>query len=320
MSFKLKLPELCKKIHASGKKPKLILVQVPEGLKPQGKEIAEFLERELGASAVLDAEPCFGACDLAVKDAEMLGADLIVHFGHSDFGVKTRKRVIYWPVEMEFDLQKVAEKVVIESELRNWRKIELGTTIQYLQGAKKLEALLRKKHINANAVQVLGCNYSTASKAKAKIDGAFYLGSGLFHALGMQFSTPVKVLALNPETLAVKELDSEKDAYYRKRISQISLSSQAKSFGILLSTKPGQLNIKVALAAKKLIEEKGRSAVLLSANLLKPEYLLGMHFDAFVNTACPRIAIDDSSNYQKPVISFKELEIALGKRKLEEFK
>lgn len=320
MQFDLKLVELCKKIRALRKKPRLVLVQVPEGLKPQGREIIEAIEESTKAKAVLSIEPCFGACDLAVKDAEMLGAELIVHFGHSDFGVKSKIPVIYWPVEMSFDLEKVAERVVIESELRKWVKIELGTTIQYLAQAKKLETLLRKKHIKAKAVQVLGCNYSKASKSKGKIDGAFYIGSGLFHALGMQFATKAKVLALNPETLAVKELDSEKDSYYRKRISQISLSSQAKSFGILLSTKPGQLNIRTALAAKELIEEKGRSAVLLSANLLRPEYLLGMRFDALVNTACPRIATDDSSNYGKPVISFKELEIALGKRKLEEFK
>ncbi|MDO8647913.1 MAG: diphthamide biosynthesis enzyme Dph2 [Candidatus Diapherotrites archaeon] len=317
--FNLNLPELAKKIKALKGKPELVLAQVPEGLKPQGKEIVEFLEHELGTTVVLNAEPCFGACDLATKEAEMLKADLLLHFGHSDFGVKTKMRVIYWPVEMEFDEKKVCEKIVEECTKRNWFKIELGTTIQHITQAKKLEKLLLAKHITAKATQVLGCS-STIAKNPKKLDGAFFLGTGVFHALGMQFNTSAKVLALNSESLAVKELDSEKDAYYRRRISQISLSSQAKIFGILISTKPGQLNIKTALSAKKLLEEKKKTAILLAANLLKPEYLTGMHFDAFVNTACPRIAVDDSMLYGKPVLSFKELEIAMGKRKLEEFK
>ena len=317
--FNLNLPELYKKIKALRKKPTLILVQVPEGLKPQGREIAGFLEKELGTTVVLNAEPCIGACDLAVKDAEVLSADLIVHFGHSDFGVKSKTRVIYWPVELEFDLQRVVERIVRECGKRGWEKIELGTTVQHIKQAKKLEKLLLGKKISAKAVQVLGCNYNQSLKAK-NLDGAFFIGSGVFHALGMQFASRKKVLALNPESLSVKELDSEKDAYYRKRISQISLSSQAKTFGILISTKPGQLNIKAALLAKKLLEEKNKTAILLSANLLKPEYLTGMPFDAFVNTACPRIAADDSMLYGKPVLSFKELEIAMGKRKMEEFK
>ena len=36
--------------------------------------------------------------------------------------------------------------------------------------------------------------------------------------------------------------------------------------------------------------------------------------DAFVNTACPRIAIDDAVRYRKPLITPFELEVALGKK------
>ena len=39
--------------------------------------------------------------------------------------------------------------------------------------------------------------------------------------------------------------------------------------------------------------------------------------DAFVNTACPRIAIDDSVRYAKPLITPFELEVALGEKKWE---
>jgi 2-(3-amino-3-carboxypropyl)histidine synthase len=39
--------------------------------------------------------------------------------------------------------------------------------------------------------------------------------------------------------------------------------------------------------------------------------------DAFVNTACPRIAIDDAVRYSKPLITPFELEVALGEKKWE---
>ena len=32
---------------------------------------------------IISADPCYGACDLATAEAESLGADLIVHFGHA---------------------------------------------------------------------------------------------------------------------------------------------------------------------------------------------------------------------------------------------
>jgi 2-(3-amino-3-carboxypropyl)histidine synthase len=39
--------------------------------------------------------------------------------------------------------------------------------------------------------------------------------------------------------------------------------------------------------------------------------------DAFVNTACPRIAIDDSVRYAKPLLTPFELEVVLGDKKWE---
>jgi 2-(3-amino-3-carboxypropyl)histidine synthase len=269
---------------------------------------------------VANAEPCFGACDLALKEAEMLNAGLIVHFGHSDFRVKSKKSVIYWPVEARFDEARVAEKIAEICRERNWFRTGLGTTIQYLPAMKKMEKLLAEKEIKAYSVQVLGCNYTAVKKLESKVDGFLFLGDGLFHALGMQFAVGKKVLALNPQTLTVKELNSEKDSYYGQRISQISIAKQARTFAILVSTKPGQFNITLALKAKQLIESSGRKAFLFYANFLKAEFFAGLQFDCFVNTACPRIAIDDSSQFAKPVLNFKELEIALGKRRLEEFK
>ena len=50
MNFDLKLEELAKKIKSLKKKPKLILVQVPEGLKERVFEISGFLENELGTT------------------------------------------------------------------------------------------------------------------------------------------------------------------------------------------------------------------------------------------------------------------------------
>ena len=37
-------------------------------------------------------------------------------------------------------------------------------------------------------------------------------------------------------------------------------------------------------------------------------------FDAFVSTACPRVAIDDAMKFKKPVLTPIEFEILLGER------
>ncbi len=62
-------------------------------------------------------------------------------------------------------------------------------------------------------------------------------------------------------------------------------------------------------------------AYLIMIDNITPDALLHyMDLDAFVVTACPRIAIDDSQMYKKPpLITPQELEIALNKRKWENY-
>jgi 2-(3-amino-3-carboxypropyl)histidine synthase len=53
---------------------------------------------------------------------------------------------------------------------------------------------------------------------------------------------------------------------------------------------------------------------------ISPDLLLAyMDLDAFVVTACPRVAIDDANMYKKPLLTPKELEIVLDIRKWEDY-
>ena len=52
---------------------KRVLLQFPEGLKPEAPRIAKLVEAN-GALPIISADPCYGACDLASSEAEGLGA------------------------------------------------------------------------------------------------------------------------------------------------------------------------------------------------------------------------------------------------------
>src|SRR4030067_267169 len=59
-----------------------VLLQFPEGLKPEGPRLAVIVEKT-GALPIVSADQCYGACDLAIDQASRLGVDLIIHFGHA---------------------------------------------------------------------------------------------------------------------------------------------------------------------------------------------------------------------------------------------
>ena len=164
--------------------------------------------------------------------------------------------------------------------------------------------------------QVLGCNYSGDSD---EIGHYLFLGSGDFHPIGLVLHTGKPLAVLDPYTREAGELNLNSiERTLRQRFGLIMASSDAKSFGILIGEKPGQMRRSLALRMKRMIERHGKKGYLLALEHIGPDLIDFYPVDAFVNTACPRIAIDDSVRYAKPLITPFELEVALGEKKWEQ--
>ena len=70
---------------------------------------------------------------------------------------------------------------------------------------------------------------------------------------------------------------------------------------------------------KHKVESQGMEAGILLANTFDFDSINNMmEFDVLVNTACPRIAVDDTDRTRKPLLSANELmELLRMKRELE---
>ncbi|MDO9097443.1 MAG: diphthamide synthesis protein, partial [Candidatus Methanoperedens sp.] len=94
-------------------------------------------------------------------------------------------------------------------------------------------------------------------------------------------------------------------------------SMSAKVFGIIVSTKIGQNRIKLAQRLVEIANKHGVEAHIIMMDLVTPEQLLAFKVDAYVNTACPRITIDDAERVHVPILTPQEFEVVLGERKWE---
>ena len=163
--------------------------------------------------------------------------------------------------------------------------------------------------------QVLGCNYSGDD---SDIGHYLFLGSGDFHPIGLVLHTGKPLAMLDPYTGETREMSIESiERILRQRFGLIMSVSESKKFGILIGEKPGQMRRSLAIRMKKMLEKHGRKGYLLALEHVGPDLIDFYPVDAFVNTACPRIAIDDSVRYAKPLITPFELEVALGEKKWE---
>ena len=62
-----------------------------------------------------------------------------------------------------------------------------------------------------------------------------------------------------------------------------------------------------------MLHDAGRQAVLMVMRNITPERLVAIGLDAYVNTACPRLTIDDQSLFSMPLLTPVELRIMLGR-------
>jgi 2-(3-amino-3-carboxypropyl)histidine synthase len=298
---------------------KRVLLQLPEGLKPEGPHMAQIVEKT-GALPIISADPCYGACDLATAEAERLGIDLIIHFGHAKLMKHEQIPTVYVEARATVTVGDAVEKSL--PLLRKYDKIGLATTVQHVQTLDETrETLVRAGktvvvgdagRVNYSG-QVIGCDYSNVRSVVNEVEAFLFIGGGRFHALGVALSTSKPTIIADPYENRAYSIDEEAQKVLKQRWACIEEAEHAKTFGVLVGLKLGQKHFDEALKIKEIAEKNGKTAFLFTIREILPEALMEFPtVDAYVNTACPRISLDAPSKFLKPVLTVNEFMVVSG--------
>jgi len=310
------LQDMIKQIEQA--KAKTVGLQLPEGLKRRSAALAKALKDATRAEIIIFGEECFGACDI-IPDAK---ADIIFNIGHSDIPNMTLERDKYRFIELSYDIeyQAIYEHLPL---VELGKKVGLVSSVQHTHALEGFKQYLEDNGITAviapgndrvvHPGQILGCNFSAAKNCGDDVDAFIFLGSGRFHALGIYLALGKPVFILDPYSGLVALLEKEaSEQFIKTRWGAISRAKQANTFGIIVSRKPGQYRHDIALKVKSALDKAGKEAHIITLDLLTPQRLDTLGLDAYVVTACPRIAIDDSGSYNQPLLTPVEVEALLG--------
>ncbi|MCX6750076.1 MAG: diphthamide biosynthesis enzyme Dph2 [Candidatus Pacearchaeota archaeon] len=300
-------------------RPKRVLIQLAEGVKQNAFDILKVFE-DLNIEAIFSGETCWGGCSIAVEEAKLVNADLIVHFGHSEFA-KVNFPVLYIPIKDEINLTPLLKKSL--KELKKFSKMGLSCSIQHIQDLdsvikfyrdNKKEVILSKKRGRvAHEGQIVGCQYSGLKEIEKEVECFVIIGNN-FHSMGAVLSVNKPVFLIDVYNDEIKLMKGIKDKIVKQRILSVEKFKNAKRIGIILELKQGQ-----RFGSPKALVEKfkraGKEVILITMNELTPDKLMNFYnVDGFVELACPRIAIDDFAKYNKPIITFREALVALGEK------
>ena len=307
--------------------PKRVVLQVPAGLVRNAHDLAARLREATGVPVDLGARPCFGACDFPSHD-EAPRAELAIVLGHAPIpNVPLARPTFFVEMREPGGDPKALAKIVTAQSLP--RRLGIVSSVQHLDLVGPLSAALRDHGYSirvgsgdrrlAYPGQALGCNYTGAESVASDVDAFLFLGTGQFHPIGLAYAVDRPVYALDP-LRGELEPPIDRGTLVRRRQLVVAGVRDARRWGILVSTFAGQNRSPTALRLQDRAQAHGREAEILLFDRLDGGDLLGRAFDAYVNTACPRIALDDGANYPKPIVTPPEFLMALGEIPLEPYR
>ncbi|XP_035792588.1 2-(3-amino-3-carboxypropyl)histidine synthase subunit 1-like [Anopheles albimanus] len=304
-------------------KAKRVALQMPEGLLVYSLMISDLIERFTSADTIVMGDVTYGACCVDDFTAKALGADLLVHYGHSclvPIDQTTGIKVLYVFVDIKIDALHF-----VESVKRNFprdRKLAFVSTIQFVATLHAAAKELREAQYDVVIPQskplspgeILGC---TAPRLAGEGDEGrtlIYLGDGRFHLEAAMIANPsLEAYKYDPyEKKFTREL-YDHATMRRNRKQAIDQARDATRFGLILGTLGRQGSTKVLEHLQRRLEHHGRKAVVILLSEIFPDKLALMDdVDAFVQVACPRLSIDWGTAFTKPLLTPYELSVALG--------
>ena len=200
--------------------------------------------------------------------------DVLVHVGHAP--VDHQPDVIFLPFPVDFEVHVLDAAI----PLLKGPVTGLVTTVQHAHLVPAMEEYLRSKGVDIRVAegsgrtplrgQVLGCCFNTARDTGA--GEILFVGTGVFHPIGIALSTGARVIALDPLAGTAGIVSGE--ALMRRRFAVIEKARAAKSIGILVSTKTGQRRMELARKLAAL----SRDAVIVPLQEITPDELLDLGF------------------------------------------
>ncbi|USN45470.1 MAG: diphthamide synthesis protein [Candidatus Woesearchaeota archaeon] len=202
-------------------------------------------------------------------------------------------------------LRLLPKRVLLFTTIQCYHQFE---TIKEQLVAAGITPIVAKTIHTRHPGQILGCNTQNFSEYIAdSFDAILYVGDGLFHPTALQMKNEVDVHAYDPFTNTISLVKSEDVAVIRKQ-EQAAKSAfyLAENVGVLVSTKPGQQFLRHAKKLETLYPQK--KFYYLLDNTLDIGGLEDFPFiEVFVNTACPRIALDEKEKFRKPIVNLEDV-------------
>uniref|UniRef100_A0A7S4IJV5 2-(3-amino-3-carboxypropyl)histidine synthase subunit 1 n=1 Tax=Vannella robusta TaxID=1487602 RepID=A0A7S4IJV5_9EUKA len=295
---------------------KLVALQFPEGLLMYGGRIADILREFANVDVIMLGDVTYGACCVDDFTARALGADFLVHYGHSclvPIDVTQGIKCLYVFVDIKIDIRHFIETVKYNFD--SSQRLALIGTIQFASSLQAAAAELKEKFQVSvpqskplSRGEVLGCT----SPHFTDVDAIVYLADGRFHLESVMIHNPtIPAFKYDPYSKKFTKEEYLVEEMFTLRKQAIKEASEAKKVGVILGTLGRQGSPRVLKHIEELLSAQNVNySVVLLSEVFPSKLDLFSDVDAWIQIACPRLSIDWGYAFTKPLLNPYEAEVA----------
>ncbi|MBN3293224.1 DPH1 synthase, partial [Polypterus senegalus] len=249
-----------------------------------------IMHRFTDAEALVMGDVTYGACCVDDFTARALGADFLVHYGHSCLGCvyDTVKRIevpidatvgikmLYVFVDIQIDTAHFIE--TLRFNFSPGSSLALVSTIQFVAA---LQASSKELRPDFDVIvpqcrplspgEILGC---TSPKLERPVDAIIYLGDGRFHLESIMISNPDSpAFRYDPYSKVFSREYYDHEAMRGIRKQAIESARRAKNWGLILGTLGRQGNPKILEHLETHLKALGRQIIRVLMSEIFPQKL-----------------------------------------------
>ena len=319
-----------------------VALQMPEGLLMYATVLADIFRRLAPCCTQVSVmgDVTYGSCCIDDLGAQALGANLLVHYGHSCLVPLQHTTIpcLYVFVEIQMDVPHMVDcldATVAETagDTTSTTKpfVYLLGTVQFRHALVSAKRLLQERGYDHVVIpqakplspgEVLGCTSPRLLQHQETdgVDSAIccFLADGRFHLESTLISNANSGIRTfyryDPYSKAMTEEAYDHGAMHGLRQSAIQAAGTAKTFGILMGTLGRQGNPAIVQRIRGALNQRGKRHFLMLVSEITPAKLklFGNKVDAWIQVACPRLSVDWGHYLSsKPVLSPYELFVTL---------
>ncbi|XP_074045299.1 2-(3-amino-3-carboxypropyl)histidine synthase subunit 1 [Macrotis lagotis] len=298
---------------------KKVALQMPEGLLMFACTIVDILERFTEAEAIIMGDVTYGACCVDDFTARALGADFLVHYGHSclvPIDVSAQGlQMLYVFVDIRIDTAHFLDSVRLTFPPAT--SLALVSTIQFVSTLQVAAQELRTEYKVCvpqckplSPGEILGC---TSPRLSEDVQAVVYLGDGRFHLESIMIANPgISAYRYDPYSKVMSREHYGHEQMQAARQDAISAARFARTWGLILGTLGRQGSPKILEHLESRLLHLGHPFFRLLLSEIFPSKLgLFPQVDVWVQVACPRLSIDWGAAFPRPLLTPYEAAVAL---------